>query len=487
MEKQVDSQSFDHSKETLAEDIISEHDSTPVKFVKTPEEKAFVRKLNWTVLPVIFLIVFIQFCDKSALSVAAVLGIKEDNNITGSQFSWVGSIFYLGYLICQVPNNYLIQKYPTGRYLGSVLIVWGFVMAATALCHTFSQLMALRFLLGLFEGVTYPCVYIILNTLYRRSEQSSCWGFLGISTGMGTVFGVLIAYGLYHMDNIAGLRAWRWGYIVFGIMTVLIGILTFFCLVDNTHHKLLRLTEKELDIVEERTRDNCVVRVKEIKSEQRWEALKEPRLYLIFFMNLFNCLQNGGLVTFSTILVEGLGFSAFNSIILQIPNGVVSATFAIGAVWVANRVHHTTFTAIGTASISLVGCIILSTVPGMPKLVGLYLSWAMTGVGSLTQTLVSTNVSGYTKRNFYNAVNMVAMTFGNFIGPLLMIDNQAPGYFGAMTGFSIANAALIVCLIINYILMKNENKRRIANPPTTPTDVYLDLTDAQDRNILYKL
>lgn len=60
MEKQVDSQSFDHSKETLAEDIISEHDSTPVKFVKTPEEKAFVRKLNWTVLPVIFLIVFIQ-------------------------------------------------------------------------------------------------------------------------------------------------------------------------------------------------------------------------------------------------------------------------------------------------------------------------------------------------------------------------------------------------------------------------------------------
>lgn len=83
-------------------------------------------------------------------------------------------------------------------------------MAATALCHNFSQIMALRFLLGLFEGVTYPCVYIILNTLYRRSEQSACWGFLGISTGMGTVFGVLIAYGLYHMDDVGGLRAWRW-------------------------------------------------------------------------------------------------------------------------------------------------------------------------------------------------------------------------------------------------------------------------------------
>lgn len=59
MEKQVDSQSFDHSKETLT-DYISQHESTTAKFVKSPEEKAFVRKLNWTVLPVIFLIVFIQ-------------------------------------------------------------------------------------------------------------------------------------------------------------------------------------------------------------------------------------------------------------------------------------------------------------------------------------------------------------------------------------------------------------------------------------------
>lgn len=60
MEKQeVDSQSFDHSKETLP-DYISEHNTTTDEFIKSPEEKAFVRKLNWTVLPIIFLIVFIQ-------------------------------------------------------------------------------------------------------------------------------------------------------------------------------------------------------------------------------------------------------------------------------------------------------------------------------------------------------------------------------------------------------------------------------------------
>jgi MFS family permease len=99
---------------------------------------------------------------------------------------------------------------PIGRYLGSVLVLWGIVMTLTALCNTYSQLLGTRFLLGLFEGVTYPCLYITMNTLYRRSEQSACWGFIGIGTGMGTVFGVLIAYGLAHMDGVAGFRAWRW-------------------------------------------------------------------------------------------------------------------------------------------------------------------------------------------------------------------------------------------------------------------------------------
>lgn len=80
-------------------------------------------------------------------------------------------------------------------------------------------------------------------------------------------------------------------------------------MVDDVNSKVLRLTDKEKEIVQERSRDNCVVRNKEIKREHMIEALKEPRLYLIFFAQLFNSLQNGGLVTFSTLLVEGLGFS----------------------------------------------------------------------------------------------------------------------------------------------------------------------------------
>ncbi|KAI8645927.1 major facilitator superfamily domain-containing protein [Parasitella parasitica] len=468
------------------DEVFSEPDSTQISLTKSVEELKFVKKLNWTVLPIIFLIIFIQFCDKSALSVAAVLGIMEDANLAGDQFSWLGSIFYLGYFVVQLPNNYLIQRLPISKYLGTILIFGGCVMGATAACSNFAQLLGLRFLLGFFEGVTYPCIYILLNTLYRRSEQGFCWGFLGVSNGLGTVFGVLISYGLAHMDHLI-FRAWRWGYIVFGSATVVIGIATFFLLVDDVDSKLLRLTDNEKEIVQERSRDNCVVRNKEIKKAHVIEALQEPRLYLIFFAQLFNCLQNGGLITFSTLLVEGLGFSPFMAIILQIPNGIAACIFAMTAVFLADKYKRIAFTGIFMSCVSLLGCILMAAIPGAPKLLGFYLSWAMAGVAAILQTLISNNVSGYTKKIFYNGVNMLAMTIGNFVGPLMMTANTAPTYWGAMVGFSVSNVLIICCVYTMYIIMSNENKRRFAEPPSEKYDVQLDLTDVQDKNILYKL
>ena len=98
-------------------------------------------------------------------------------------------------------------------------------------------------------------------------------------------------------------------YLVFGIATVVIGICTYFLLADTPNHWLFRLTEVEYEIVEERTRDNNVVRVRDIKNSQVWESIKEPRFWILCLAICLNTLQNGGLVTYSTILVQNLGFS----------------------------------------------------------------------------------------------------------------------------------------------------------------------------------
>jgi MFS family permease len=81
--------------------------------------------------------------DKGILSVAAVLGILEDTHITLTQYSWVNSTFYLDYFVFQMPNNYLLQRFPIGKYLSVLLICWGATCTALAFGENFTQL-ALR-------------------------------------------------------------------------------------------------------------------------------------------------------------------------------------------------------------------------------------------------------------------------------------------------------------------------------------------------------
>ncbi|CAO3621519.1 unnamed protein product [Cunninghamella blakesleeana] len=139
----------------------------PTHFIQSEAEKKLFKKLNWTVLPMVWLILFAQIADKAAITLAAVLGIFEDTKINGSQFSLLGSIFYVGYLAFQIPNSYLIQRLPISKYLGMTVILWGITTMGTAFCNNFSQLVVCRVLLGLFEAPTYPCLMITLNSLYR--------------------------------------------------------------------------------------------------------------------------------------------------------------------------------------------------------------------------------------------------------------------------------------------------------------------------------
>ncbi|CAO3621483.1 unnamed protein product [Cunninghamella blakesleeana] len=135
--------------------------------IKSEAEKKFVKKLNWTLFPLIWAIVFIQFADKTVLTKAAVMGMLTDTNTTQGQFSILGSIFYVGLIAFQVPNSYLIQRYPIRKYLGILIVLWGISILGTAFCKTYGQLLACRVLLGMFEAPTFPCLYMIISTLYR--------------------------------------------------------------------------------------------------------------------------------------------------------------------------------------------------------------------------------------------------------------------------------------------------------------------------------
>lgn len=97
-----------------------------------------------------------------------------------------------------------------GRYLSIIIVLWGTVLTCTAAGTNFSQITAMRFLLGFFEAGVYPSLTLLVSTFYRRHEQAARLGAFWLSNGFALVIGGFITYGIDQMGNALGLPKWKW-------------------------------------------------------------------------------------------------------------------------------------------------------------------------------------------------------------------------------------------------------------------------------------
>ncbi|KAG2226517.1 hypothetical protein INT45_014261 [Circinella minor] len=473
-----------------------------IHFSYTVEEKKLLRKINITTLPFIFSIILFQYIDKTALNFSVVLGLFEDTKITGSEFSWLGSIFYLGYLAFQIPNQYFIQRFSLSKYLGVCLVLWGTILVCTALAKNFSQLLVLRFFQGFFEAAVYPAIQLLFSTIYRRREQVICFAMLVSTNNLGTVVGSLIGFGFINLHGIHGLSGWKWCMIILGSLTILLGITTFLFFPDRPTSKWYRITPDEIFIVEERLSDNCVIPNKTIKLDHIWESLKDPRLYCYFFISLFLNMVNGCIGVFSTTIIKSMNFSNVLSMLLNIPLGFMGIALTVIAGYFNRHFNENGYIAALSSITCFTGILLLTVLSiGGIQLIGLYLSHIAPAY-AITITMISNNVSGYTKKIFYNAVFLVGYCCGNFIGPLMIRPEEAPRYTTGMIGYL---CGLIITTVLFLYLRwsyARDNRYRLQlkaginnTPPSTAENdakdqhVILekeDLTDQQNLHFLYR-
>lgn len=141
-------------------------------------------------------------------------------------------------------------------------------------------------------------------------------------------------------------------------------------------------------------------------------------------------------------------------------------------------------------SVSVIGFILVLVIPfNQAKLAGLYVCFGYIGALVLVMTSISNNVSGYTKKIFYNCSMVFFCAIGNFVGPQLMIPSQSPLYIGGLVTYIGSNFICIACLLVARYAMKKVNDSRQLNyklendNETNNTDI----TDKQDNRFIYKL
>lgn len=114
-----------------------------------------------------------QYVDKTTLSYAAIFGIKNELKLHGTQYSWLSSNFYFGWLGCAIPSNLIMQRSPPVYYLAFNIFLWGALLMCQAAARSFGALAALRTLSGAFEAIADPASMLITSMYYTRAERPS--------------------------------------------------------------------------------------------------------------------------------------------------------------------------------------------------------------------------------------------------------------------------------------------------------------------------
>jgi MFS family permease len=164
---------------------------------------------------------------------ARLYGLEEDLNMNSTQFQTAVSILFVTYILSELPSNLVLKKLTPSRWIAFITTAWGIIAALTGIVQSYGGLIACRILLGAVEGGLFPGMAVYLTFFYTKRELALRIGYLFVSAALAGAFGGLLAFGIGHMDGVAGQRGWRWIMILEGIPTFALGIATWWILPDN--------------------------------------------------------------------------------------------------------------------------------------------------------------------------------------------------------------------------------------------------------------
>ena len=195
-------------------------------------DHAITRRFDRHIVPWLFGLWLLAFIDRSNIGNAKIDGLVPDLNLDGNKFNIVLTVFYIPYIMVDIPSNWLVKFFGAGVYLPGLIIGWGIIAMCMGFVKSYAGLIVCRLLLGLFEGGLLGGMILYLSMFYRRHQMLFRMGLFYCAAPLSGAFGGLLATGLAEI-RYGGLNSWPWIFIVEGIITILFGILTTFFLPDT--------------------------------------------------------------------------------------------------------------------------------------------------------------------------------------------------------------------------------------------------------------
>ncbi|KAE8151627.1 putative MFS transporter [Aspergillus avenaceus] len=431
---------------------------------KAKIDRALLWKLDLRLIPWLSLLYLISFLDRTNIGNAKLAGLQDDLGMTNSQYNASLTIFFVSYSIFEPLTNVLLKRMRPSIFIPIIMVLWGICMACMGLVHNFSGLMAVRWFLGLTEAGLFPGVGYFLSCWYKRSEFGVRMAIFFSAAALAGSFGGLLAAAIAKMHGIGGKAGWSWIFILEGLATIIVGILSFWMVYDFPDEaKFLSDADRKRVLRRLAADQQSSAEHEQFKMTYFWSSLKDWKTYTsaVIYMG-----ADGALYAFSLFvptIINQLGYKAIRAQLLSVPPYAAAAVVTIAVGFVADRTRQRGISNIVVSIVGMVGfSMLLGAKSAGVKYAGTFLG-AMGIYPAISNSIswVSNNTEGVYKRGVTIGIVIGWGNLNGIVSSNIYRGEDAPEFY---PGHGVVLAYLVLFLfggsVVQYIGLRIENAKR---------------------------
>ncbi|KAJ9637478.1 hypothetical protein H2204_004902 [Knufia peltigerae] len=427
----------------------------PPRLEYTEEEaKAVIRKLDWHILPLCFILYTFSVLDRGNLGNAKLAGLYKDLDLTSDEYDWLGTMFYIAYIVFQF-SSVGWKLFKPHQWVSFVVLAWGTISTLQAVCTSWSGLMACRFFLGLTETMFGPGIPLYFSFFWPRRLMGLRFGIFLSGAALANAYSGALAYAISHIHSFVA--PWKILFIIEGAPTALLAVVCWFFLPDSPREARF-LTPREREIAVHLANDSQAQPQEPGKRGIHWQSL----------MAAFADYRSHTNVSFAslplflpTIISDFGSFDQLTSNGLSAPPYLLSFFLIVGVAFFSDRLKiRGPFAALFT-TIAAIGYLVLALTTSIAaRYVSCFL--IVTSFVTVSTVLVwnaNTNENESKRAGGVWIIQCVGQC-GTILGTHSFPGPEKPYYRrGMWTGFAFSLFSAALCTSLS-ILLHRENKRR---------------------------
>ncbi len=416
------------------------------------------------ILPILMLCYLAAFLDRVNIGFAA-LTMNRDLGFSASAFGFGAGIFFLGYVLCELPSNLMLARVGARRWIARILITWSILSAATAFVWSPTSFYIVRILLGAAEAGFFPGMIFYITLWFPRAYRGGMFASFNVAVPLASVIGAPIS-GLImeNLNGTAGLYGWQWMFLLEGLPALIMGLVVFFALPDEPRTAAF-LNDEERQWLATRLESEREAQ-ENVERFSVGRALIDPRVLLMCLIAVGLVIGTTGIAIWMPQFIKQFGLSNLQtSFVAAIP----PAFMAIAMILVGRhsdrtgeRVWHTA----GPFLASAVGFVIAAFASNpVIGLIGLTIGAA--GIGGASPTIwifPSTLLTGTAAAAGIALINSVGST-GGFFGPTIIgwVRDATGGFQGALLFLAAAMAVTAAAIFLLGYSMRELMRSKVSS------------------------